>query len=63
MRPGTTLESLAKLKPAFEGFGKAGFEAVVKAKYLEFDPSLRLGGRHDCLVRDGGPPPGPGEEG
>src|SRR3546814_16415896 len=28
MRPGTTLESLAKLKPAFEGFGKGGFEAV-----------------------------------
>ena len=37
MRPGTTVESLAKLKPAFEGFGKAGFEAVVKAKYPEIE--------------------------
>ncbi|WP_454882562.1 acetyl-CoA C-acetyltransferase [Sphingomonas oryzagri] len=37
MRPGTTVESLAKLKPAFEGFGKAGFEAVAKAKYPEIE--------------------------
>ena len=37
MRPGTTLENLAKLKPAFEGFGKAGFEAVAKAKYPEIE--------------------------
>ncbi|AOR80446.1 acetyl-CoA C-acetyltransferase [Novosphingobium resinovorum] len=37
MRPGTTLESLAKLKPAFEGFGKAGFEAVAKARYPEIE--------------------------
>ena len=33
MRPDTTVESLAKLKPAFEGFGRAGFEAVAKARY------------------------------
>ena len=37
MRPGTTLENLAKLKPAFEGFGKAGFEAVAKARYPEVE--------------------------
>jgi acetyl-CoA C-acetyltransferase len=37
MRPGTTVESLAKLKPAFVGFGKGGFEAVAKAKYPEIE--------------------------
>lgn len=37
IRPGTTIESLAKLKPAFEGFGKAGFEAVAKARYPEVE--------------------------
>ena len=37
MRPGTTLESLAKLKPAFEGFGKAGFEAVAKDRYPQVE--------------------------
>lgn len=37
MRPGTTVESLAKLKPAFEGFGKGGFEAVAKAKYPQIE--------------------------
>ncbi|WP_062344083.1 acetyl-CoA C-acetyltransferase [Novosphingobium sp. CCH12-A3] len=37
MRPGTTLESLAKLKPAFTGFGRGGFEAVAKAKYPQIE--------------------------
>lgn len=37
MRPGTTVESLAKLKPAFEGFGKAGFEAVAKDRYPQVE--------------------------
>lgn len=37
MRPDTTVEGLAKLKPAFEGFGKAGFAAVAKAKYPEIE--------------------------
>ena len=37
MRPGTTVESLAKLKPSFEAFGKAGFEAVVKDRYPEIE--------------------------
>lgn len=37
MRPTTTMESLATLKPAFEGFGKAGFEAVAKDRYPEIE--------------------------
>jgi len=37
MRPGTTVESLAKLKPAFEGYGKGGFEAVAKARYPQIE--------------------------
>lgn len=37
MRPATTVESLAKLKPAFAGYGKGGFEAVAKAKYPQIE--------------------------
>jgi len=37
MRPGTTVESLARLKPAFAGYGAAGFEAVVKDRYPEIE--------------------------
>ena len=37
MRPASALESLAELKPAFEGFGRAGFEAVAKARYPEIE--------------------------
>lgn len=37
MRPDTTMESLGRLKPAFEGYGKAGFEAVAKARYPEVE--------------------------
>jgi acetyl-CoA C-acetyltransferase len=37
MRPATTLESLAKLKAAFTGQGKTGFEAVAKARYPEIE--------------------------
>jgi acetyl-CoA C-acetyltransferase len=33
MRPETTLESLAGLKPAFAGLGKAGFDAVALQRY------------------------------
>lgn len=32
-RPGTTLEALSGLKPAFTGLGKAGFNAVATFKY------------------------------
>jgi acetyl-CoA C-acetyltransferase len=37
MRPTTTIESLAKLQPAFEGLGRAGFETVAKNRYPEVD--------------------------
>ena len=37
MRPGTTVDNLAKLKASFEAFGKAGFEAVVKARYPQIE--------------------------
>ena len=37
MRPTTTLESLAALKPAFEGFGKGGFAAVAKDRYPQIE--------------------------
>jgi acetyl-CoA C-acetyltransferase len=37
MRPGTTIESLGKLKAAFEGLGKSGFENVAKARYPEIE--------------------------
>jgi acetyl-CoA C-acetyltransferase len=37
MRPSTTLESLATLKPAFEGMGKGGFANVAKARYPEIE--------------------------
>jgi len=33
IRPGTTLQDLAKLKPAFEGLGKAGFDHAAIDKY------------------------------
>jgi len=37
MRPGTTAESLARLKPAFEGMGKGGFVNIAKARYPEIE--------------------------
>jgi acetyl-CoA C-acetyltransferase len=37
MRPGTTVESLSKLKAAFEGLGKGGFANVAKARYPEIE--------------------------
>ncbi len=37
MRPGTTVESLGKLKAAFEGLGKGGFANVAKARYPEIE--------------------------
>ena len=33
MRPSTTVEQLSGLKPAFEGLGKAGFDAVALQRY------------------------------
>lgn len=37
MRPGTTLASLAKLKPAFAGMGEAGYDAVAARRYPQLD--------------------------
>jgi acetyl-CoA C-acetyltransferase len=37
IRPETTVESLGKLKPAFEGVGKAGFDSVALQRYPELD--------------------------
>jgi acetyl-CoA C-acetyltransferase len=36
-RPGTTVESLAKLKPAFAAAGIAGFDAVARQRYTDVD--------------------------
>ncbi|GAB4007955.1 acetyl-CoA C-acetyltransferase [Spirosoma migulaei] len=37
VRPGTTTESLGKLKPAFEAMGQMGLDALALLKYAEFD--------------------------
>jgi acetyl-CoA C-acetyltransferase len=37
MRPGTTLESLATLKPAFAKMGEAGYDAVARRRYPQLD--------------------------
>jgi acetyl-CoA C-acetyltransferase len=37
IRPETTVERLAQLRPSFAGFGKAGFETTVKHRYPEVD--------------------------
>ncbi|MCS6906128.1 MAG: acetyl-CoA C-acetyltransferase [Bacteroidia bacterium] len=37
VRPETTVEGLAKLKPAFEAVGKAGFDKVALQRYPELD--------------------------
>lgn len=37
MRPGTTLESLAGLKPAFAKMGEAGYDAVAARRYPQID--------------------------
>ena len=37
IKPDTTLQSLAKLKPSFEGPGRMGFDAVALSKYVEVE--------------------------
>jgi acetyl-CoA C-acetyltransferase len=37
MRPGTTVESLAGLKPAFAKMGEAGYDAVAARRYPQID--------------------------
>jgi acetyl-CoA C-acetyltransferase len=56
LRPDTTLEALAKLKPSFEAVGKAGFEAVAKSRYPQVE-SLRYvhhGGNSSGIVDGAG---------
>jgi acetyl-CoA C-acetyltransferase len=36
VRPGTTVDSLAKLKPAFEAIGQMGLDALALLKYAEY---------------------------
>ena len=56
MRPDTTVENLAKLKPAFEGFGKAGFELVAKEVYpqIELIDYVHHGGNSSGIVDGSG---------
>ncbi|ADB42072.1 acetyl-CoA C-acetyltransferase [Spirosoma linguale] len=37
VRPGTTVESLGKLKPAFEAMGQMGLDALALLKYAQYD--------------------------
>ncbi|GAB3945054.1 acetyl-CoA C-acetyltransferase [Spirosoma harenae] len=37
VRPGTTVESLGKLKPAFESMGQMGLDALALLKYAQYD--------------------------
>lgn len=37
VRPGTTVESLGKLKPAFETMGQMGLDALALLKYAQYD--------------------------
>ena len=37
VRPGTTAESLGKLKPAFEAMGQMGLDALALLKYAQYD--------------------------
>ncbi len=37
VRPGTTAESLGKLKPAFESMGQMGLDALALLKYAQYD--------------------------
>lgn len=52
MRPGTTLEGLAKLKPAFVALGQAGFDAVALQKYpqIETVQHVHHGGNSSGIV-------------
>lgn len=52
MRPSTTVESLAKLKPSFAAAGAAGFDAVALAKYhwLERIDHVHTGGNSSGIV-------------
>ena len=52
MRPGTTLETLSKLKPSFTGLGQAGFDAVALQRYpqVEVLEHVHTGGNSSGIV-------------
>src|SRR5690554_836045 len=56
MRPGTTVENLAKIKPAFGSLGQGGFEAVAKARYpqIEAIDYVHHGGNSSGIVDGSG---------
>jgi acetyl-CoA C-acetyltransferase len=55
-RPGTTLESLSSLKPAFPGMAALGFERVVKERYPEIEElnHVHTGGNSSGIVDGAG---------
>ena len=52
MRPDTTLEGLAKLKPSFVALGQAGFDTVALQKYpqIEAIEHVHTGGNSSGIV-------------
>lgn len=52
MRPGTTLEALANLKPSFIGLGQAGFDAIALQRYpqVESIEHVHTGGNSSGIV-------------
>ena len=52
MRPGTTVDSLAKLKPAFPAAAALGYDAVARAKYPEIETinHVHTGGNSSGIV-------------
>jgi acetyl-CoA C-acetyltransferase len=52
MRPGTTLETLSKLKPSFTGMGQAGFDAVALQRYPQVEAleHVHTGGNSSGIV-------------
>ncbi len=55
-RPGTTLESLAALKPAFAGFANMGFGRVVRERYPQIEEinHVHTGGNSSGIVDGAG---------
>ena len=52
MRPGTTLDTLSKLKASFTGLGQAGFDAVALQRYPEVEAleHVHTGGNSSGIV-------------
>ncbi len=52
LRPGTTVETLGRLRPAFEGIGRAGFDQVALQKYhwVERIHHVHTGGNSSGIV-------------